>query len=206
MGIEHEIVTVGDIQELFKKTSEKLMMESVEKKIKESIEDSKIKTGTVLKFYQFFDKAKVRLDDGNIVMCKILHRCVGSCTDLYTPLGESKLDDELKERCIIPEGELDCLVVDINSKDKDWLLLGYYVKRDFFVDEPASVGEYKVSFIGTGANNESIGVGVGSPKFYTKGDVDELLQDLWDELELLQSQLDSRIKKIWDFLGEEEPT
>ena len=125
------------------------IMPSVQETIQKEVEDSKIQPAKVTKFYPYLDKAEVQfLESKKKVICKLLHLYSGSLLDLFTPDGESKFCDKLKEPCIIPHSPLYCLVVDINDKSKEQLLLGYYHSTEFTGFQPAPKGGMKIISFG----------------------------------------------------------
>ena len=131
----------------------------MEKEVKKEIDKSKIHIGVLTKYYPYLDKAEVKVDD-KLIICKILHRMHGSLVDFFTPTGDSSYCEKLKERCIIPRGELDCLVADINDNSKEQLLLGYFLKNDVVYTAPATAGHYRIADLGA-TNNWGFDIGEG---------------------------------------------
>lgn len=119
---------------------------NINKKVNTAIENERIKTGVITKFYPYLDKAMVKLDNTNkTVLCKILHRFTGDLIDFYTPLeNEQIFDDELKEPAIIPRAAQHVLVANINDKDSEEnLILGYYLNEEVVGFSPAKPGNIK---------------------------------------------------------------
>lgn len=121
-----------------------------EKLIEDKVEENKIKTGVITKYYQYIDKAEVKLDKtGELVLCKILHRYGGDMIDFYTPLAfEQTFCDKLKEPCVIPKVEQNVCVLQIDDADsKENLILGYYQNKEILGFNPASPGNLKITSI-----------------------------------------------------------
>lgn len=132
----------------------------LEKEIKKEVDKSKIHIGVVTKYYPYLDKAEVKVDN-KLILCKILHRLHGSLVDFFTPEGDLDFCNTLKEQCIIPRGELDCLVADINDNTKEQLLLGFFLKNDVIYTSPANPGHYKISDLSS-INDYGVNIGVGA--------------------------------------------
>ena len=118
--------------------------------IDKKIEDSKIKTGVITKYYPYKDKAEVKLDkNGKLVVCKILHRYGGDMIDFYTPLAfEESYCEKLKEPCVIPKAKNNVCVLEVDDADsKEHLILGYYQNKDVVGIEPAKAGNLKITSI-----------------------------------------------------------
>lgn len=144
-------VTVTDarMKDVLRKHVAPIINDTVPQMVTEAVNENKVRTGKVTKFYPYLDKAEVRFTGGKeTVLCKILHLYSGSLLDLFTPEGESKFCDKLKEPCIIPHSPLYCLVVDINDKSKEQLLLGYYHSTEFTGFQPAPKGGMKIISFG----------------------------------------------------------
>ena len=131
----------------------------VEKEIKKEIDKSKIHLGVLTKYYPYLDKAEVKADN-KLIICKILHRMHGSLVDFFTPEGDKSFCDKLNEPCIIPRGELDCLIADINDNTKEQLLLGFFLKNDVLYTSPANPGHYRIADLGA-TNEWGLDIGVG---------------------------------------------
>lgn len=177
--------------------------------IKNEIENNKLHTGSMSKFYPYLNKAEVKLNKSNKkVVCKILNKYSGGILDLYTPSGESSFCNTLKEPCIIPQGNLPCIVADIEN-DNEKLLLGYYLVDELVGFSPAPSGNMKLLSIGAtneyhikfgvngldiqSAKKPTINVGefedettelnyASSDDVYTREEVDKLLEDLKEEI------------------------
>lgn len=196
-------VTDGRLLRAWKTVNKATEENTISEKIKEAVDESKIKTGTVTCFFPWLDKCRVKLDDSDeYKICKILHRCWGGMVDFYTPQGEASLDEELKEPCVLPLEQSPCLIVDIDDKSSEWLLLGYYNAYGSMFNKPADEGEWKLANIGATdtfylkfgnskfevatSNGVSITEKTGTEsnelEYYTKSEVDELLDNLREEL------------------------
>lgn len=126
---------------------DKVDYDGIDDKIKKAVEDAKLRTGVITKFYPYLDKAEVKLDNENKkVLCKILHRFGGELTDYFTPLADREdYCDKLKEPCVIPRAELQVVVLNIHDADSDeWLLLGFYSNKELIGVNPASPGNFKI--------------------------------------------------------------
>lgn len=134
----------------------------IEKTIDKTVDASKIRTGKLIKFYPYLDKAEVQLDNLNKnVLCRKFHLMGGSLIDFFTPEGEASFCENLKEPCIIPREELHVLVADISNEDaKEMLLLGYYHPEDIIGIKPANIGYFKITNIGS-TNTWGIQIGNG---------------------------------------------
>lgn len=194
-------ITEGRARKAIDNTLTEFAMPKVKDFVKNSVENERIRTGVIKKYYPYLDKAKVQLDGSKqLTLCKILHRYGGDMVDFYTPLEyEKSFDDDLKEPCIIPRASHHVCVLQIHDDDSDEnLILGYYQNKDIVGFKPASPGNIKlmsitepnlywVEFGPDGLNlrlpdNPSIEVGelpveMENADFYTKDEVDELISD-----------------------------
>ena len=152
-------------QALNKKIDERIDSKNIESIVEKSVNDAKIHTGVLLKFYPYLDKAKVRLSNNKDVICKILHRMDGALIDFYTPEGTLELCEELKEPCIMPRANLDVVVMDINDNTDEQLILGFYKKDDVLYTAPAENGHYKI--LNVGATNQ-VGLDIGQGEVNVK--------------------------------------
>ena len=126
----------------------------IQKTVKKAVDNEKIKTGKVTKFYPYLDKAEVKIDKTKKkVLCKVLHRFAGGLIDFFTPLGDNSYCETLKEPCILPRDNLHACIVDINDNTKEYLLLGYYYPDDIVGFEPASIGAMKIMSFGASKEN-----------------------------------------------------
>lgn len=144
-------VTVTDarMKSVLRKHVAPIINDTVPQIVSEAVNENKIHTGKLTKFYPYLDKAEVRFTGSKkTVLCKILHLYSGSLIDLFTPEGERSFCKKLKEPCIIPHSPLYCLVVDINDKTKEQLLLGYYHSTEFTGFKPAPTGGMKIISFG----------------------------------------------------------
>ena len=151
--------TDGRLKESFTPIVHSIVDSKLEKEVKKEVDKSKIQIGVVTKYYPYIDRAEVKLENKTII-CRILHRMHGSIVDFFTPLGDASFCETLKEPCIIPRGELDCCVAEINDNTKDYLLLGYFLKNDVLYTHPADPGHYRI--VDLSATNEyGLDIGVG---------------------------------------------
>lgn len=144
-------VTVTDarMKSVLRKHVTPIINDTVPQIVTEAVNENKIHTGKLTKFYPYLDKAEVRFTGSKkTVLCKILHLYSGSLIDLFTPQGERSFCKKLKEPCVIPHSPLYCLVVDINDNTKEQLLLGYYHSTEFTGFKPAPNGGMKIIHFG----------------------------------------------------------
>lgn len=143
-------LTEGRAREAMDNVFTELTMPKVTDKVKTAVEEERIRTGVITKFYPYWDKAEVKLDNtGTKLLCKILHRYGGDMIDFYTPSADRQVfDDERKEVCIIPKARHNVLVLKIHDSDSDEnLILGYYQNKDIVGFEPAKKGHMKLMSI-----------------------------------------------------------
>ena len=195
-------VTEGRAKKAFTNSVQKSILPAVNETVQNAVENERIKTGVITKFYPYLDKAEVKLDESNKkILCKILHRFGGDMIDFYTPLEyEESFDERLNEPCIIPRAAHNVCVLNINDKDSEEnLILGYYQNNDVVGFKPASPGNIKlmsitepnlywVEFGPDGLNlrlpkNPTIETGtlpveMEDGSVYTKKEIDEKLKDL----------------------------
>lgn len=194
-------VTEGRTKEAIFNVFNKTLTPQIKNDVKNAVENERIKTGVITKYYPYLDKAEVKLDETKkTVLCKILHRFGGDMIDFYTPLdAEESYDETLKEPCIIPKARHNVCVLQIHDDDSDEnLILGYYQDSDVVGFKPATPGNVKlmsitepnlywVEFGPDGLNlrlpkNPSIEVGTVKDEMengdvYTKKEVDEKLKN-----------------------------
>lgn len=123
---------------------------NIEEMVNQKVEESKIKTGIITKYYPYLDKAEVKLDfSGELIVCKILHRYGGDIIDFYTPLAhEETYCEKLNEPCIIPKAENCVCVLQTRDRDsKENIIIGYYHNDDIIGYNPASPGNIKLMCI-----------------------------------------------------------
>ena len=119
----------------------------IDKKVNTTVENERIKTGVIIKFYPYLDKAMVKLDNtSEEMLCKILHRFSGDLIDFYTPLeSENTFCEYLKEPCIIPRSPQHVCVLNIADADSEEnLILGYYQNEEIVGFDPAKPGNTKI--------------------------------------------------------------
>lgn len=197
----------------------------IDKKIQEAIDNFKIRTGEVTRFYHYLDKAEVKISNSNQkVVCKILHRFGGELIDYYTPVADRMgYCEKLKEPCIFPRGQLHCVVLNIHDEDsEEWLLLGYYSNKELVGVNPASPGNFKIVTRG-GVNQYWIKFGYDGLDLRLPNDIStevgEYNSDMEEKIpidasntynkeeidELLKSY-DERIAYLEEILKKQEPT
>lgn len=178
-------ITDATLFNAFKKVTKKSISDEIKQEIKKQVSASMIHTAKLVEYYQWLNKAKV-LVNGKPVICKVLTRCGGSVVDLFTPLGTDDFDEKMKEPCVVPFDYLDCLVVDINSGDNEWLLLGYFMTGSMVITTPAEKGDYKIARVDALEQQEFT---MRSEPTYTKSEVDEMMAEMKKEIEELKAQI-----------------
>ena len=140
-------VTDARFKEAISNGVSKVINQTVPQMITQAVNDNKIRTGKVTKFYHYLDKAEVELDaTGEKVLCKLSHRYVGTLIDFYTPAGEESYCDERKEPCIIPIDPLYCLIIKLHEDDSnEYLLVDYYYPDDIVGFAPPPAGNMKLT-------------------------------------------------------------
>lgn len=143
-------ITENRVKQALNTTIKGIVVPTIKETVKEAVENERIRTGVITKFYPYLDKAEVKLDEsGSKVLCKILHRYGGDMIDFYTPLAYKKMfDNKMKEPCIIPRARQHVCVLQIHDADSDEnLILGYYQNRNIKGFEPAPHGNIKIMSI-----------------------------------------------------------
>jgi len=179
-------VTQGRMEQAMNNGFGKIIENSSKKIIKNDVEPFKIRTGVVTKFYPYWDKAEVKFDNTDKkVLCKILHRFGGELIDYYTPVGDEVFDDDRTEKCVIPMGDLHCLIVNIHDVDSnEYLLLGFYSNEELLGVDPASQGNFKIVTRG------------GTNQFWIKFGYDGLDLRLPDKVTTSTGEMDSEMKEF----------
>lgn len=138
-------VTQARMEQAFDKGFGRVIERNTQKIVKNEIENLKIRTGILTKFYPYLDKAEVQLDNTDKkVFCRILHRFGGELTEFYTPPGDELYDEVRKEKCLIPRAEMHCLITKIHYADSnEFLLLGFFNEELVGVN-PATQGNIKI--------------------------------------------------------------
>lgn len=183
----------------------------VDVQISNAVNDSRIVSGQLVKYYPALNKCKVKLDTtGKTVLCEILLLMGGDIMFLYTPSGDRSYCEDLHEPCVLPRGKVRVFVSPFNTDGKEWVMLGYYFPDEFIGFNPSkqgnfkilafgSLGEYSIRFGMDGlqvVNNGQIvkeeidnwGESV-SDEFYTREDVDGLLTSYENRIKVLEEKL-----------------
>lgn len=140
-------VTNGRLKKALSTRVENIIVPQLNQKINKTATDAKIQVGSMTKFYPYLDKCEVDLD-GELIICKILHRFSGELIDFYTPTGDEDYCDNLHEPCIIPREDLKCLVLDINDSSDERVMIGYFLAEEIIGFNPASQGNLKLMSVG----------------------------------------------------------
>lgn len=147
MYSKNVIATEGKLLSNLDKINQTSIEKTVPQTINEALKDVRIRTGRIVKFYPYIDKAKVKLDgNGKIVLCGILHRFGSDLIDFYTPLSYGTgYDDSLHEKYITPKFTQNVCVLNIDDNDSDeYLLLGSFLKDEIVGFNPAKPGNIKI--------------------------------------------------------------
>lgn len=152
-SVKKSTITQGRMEQAIDRAVNRVAGPQITQQINDAVENERIRTGTITKFYHYLDKVEVALDNSDEkVLCKILHRFGGELIDLYTPSADSiEYCDDLHEPCIIPRCSLNCLIINIHDSDsEEFLLLGFYQNEELVELNPAAPGNFKiVSISGT---------------------------------------------------------
>lgn len=201
-------VTNGRLEKALKSRVEPIIMPQVTKQVNKAINDSKFQIGVMTKFYPYLDKCEIEVN-GELVLCKILHRFIGDLCEYYTPIGDEDYCSTLNEPCIIPMGTLECLILDVNDNTDEQIMVGFINSEELIGVNPATQGNMKL-VSRTETNQFWIkfgldGLDIRSPEtpitnvgeydstmeeinypdskdVYTKAEVDQLIEDLRNEI------------------------
>ena len=218
MNSSNITVTDARVLENLSKVNNVLNNDKTTKVVKEEVDNAKLKTGVIEKYYIHLNKAEVKLDDSNkIVTCRILQSFCNEFTIKYTPEGDFGYDEVSGTAYVIPRSKMECVVLPTSksSKDTDYFLIGYF-NSDNTLDliTAPTMGNIKLSYVSVtdeylvqfGANgfnvitnhlNQYEGVESEYKKpiddlatietlekdYYTKEEVDELINNLRNELQ-----------------------
>lgn len=204
---ENITVTDGRLSRALSTKVIPIVMPKVTKQVNKAVKDSKFKIGVMTKFYPYLDKCQVEIN-GELIICRILHRFVGGLTDYYTPLGDEDFCDNLKEPCVIPWASLECVVLDVDNGDDEQIMVGYLNSEEIGLN-PAKPGNMKlVSRVptnqfwikfgwdgldlrlndtpttNTGETDEEMSEVdyVNVNEVYTKSEIDKIIEDLRKEI------------------------
>lgn len=146
-------VTVTDARVLqgLKRVNSLLGDSTTSKQIKKEVDNAKLKTGVVNKYYMDLNKVEVTLNnDGSTVLCRVLQAFCGEFVIKYAPEGDYEWDSKLTAGYVVPRIKMNCVVLptDNNEKSTDYFLIGYYHESDVpdYVKAP-SMGNIKLSYI-----------------------------------------------------------
>ena len=154
MGSKDITVTTGRTKQAFEKMVNNVTAPQIQTAVQTAIQESRIKLGSVIKYYPYKDKAEVLLSNEETVLCKVPHMVMGDFIDFFVPTGEESYCNTLKEPCILPRDGLPCVVLNIADEDSnDYFLLSYYTPNDLVGTTPPPQGHVKLSYIS--ATNES---------------------------------------------------
>lgn len=140
-------VTDGRLKKALRTNVEDIIMPQVNQTVNKAVKDNKIQIARLTKFYPYLDKCEVDLN-GELVICKILHRFCGDLIDFYTPIGDDAYCDDLHEPCIIPREKSECLVLDVNDDSKEQVMIGYFIPQELVNMNPAKQGNLKLACVG----------------------------------------------------------
>lgn len=213
--------TEGRLNKLLTSKIQEATSTSTVQQINNIVEDSKIQAGVVEKFYAYQNRAVVKLENGKLVSCTILHHFGPDLIDLYTPIGDTYFDESIHEKYIKPRGRIYCIVSPFSLDNKDkYVLLGYFVDDDLTGANPASPGNFKILTMG-GTIQYSLRFGHNglevvtnktsttikddftpeySPKYadvsdvYSKEEIDKIVSQLGSDEYYIKEEIDKLIK------------
>ena len=187
MGAKEVTVTDARFKQALRNGVNNVVQNTVPQMINKAVNESKIRTGVVSKFYPWLDKAEVDLDNVNKkVLCKLPHRFVGSLIDFYIPSGDNSYCEKLHEPCIIPKEPLHCIVINIHDEDsEDYLLLSYFLPDEIVGFAPPHQGNMKITTFLPSAENY-IEFGGGGLKVVSKTPVDANYGEYEDDITKLE--------------------
>lgn len=144
------VITEGRARQAFNDAATRVILPTVDNKINTSVENERIRTGVITKFYPYLDKAEVKLDKTHKkIKCKILHRFGGELIDLYTPLANKVMVDNNHEKYVVPRVTQHVCVLNINDEDsQEHIILGYYRNKNISGLNPAKPGNMRISALG----------------------------------------------------------
>lgn len=177
-------VTDARLRNALKSEFDYSVMPGINNKILKVAYDSKMQVGVITKFYPYLDKVEVKLRNGTLILCRILHRFGGSLIDFYTPDGERDYCTKLKEPCIIPRSEFECLILDVNDTSKEQILVGYFISEELIGSNPAHSGNMKLVYI------------AGDNEYWIKFGREGLDIRLPDSLVMNQGRLDEEMETV----------
>lgn len=208
-------VTNGRLKKALSTQVDPIIMPQVNKKINKVAKDSQIQTGVMTKFYPYLDKCEVKLNSGDIVICRILHRFAGDLIEFFTPLSShEEYCEKLHEPCIVPLCGLNVCVLDVNDDTDEQIMIGYFISDDLVDIEPAEEGCLKLTTL-TDTNEYWLkfgvnGVDIRSPEppitnvgkfdedmlnvdYATKDDLKDVvdLTEVYCRLDQLQDEIDN---------------
>ena len=187
MGAKEVTVTDARFKQSLRNGVNNVVQNTVPQMINKAVNESKIRTGVVSKFYPWLDNAEVDLDNVNKkVLCKLPHRFVGSLIEFYIPSGDNSYCEKLHEPCIIPKEPLHCIVINIHDEDSDdYLLLSYFLPDEIVGFAPPHQGNMKITTFLPSAENY-IEFGGAGLKVVSKTPVDANYGEYEDDITKLE--------------------
>ena len=178
--------------------------QNIETQIENAKTESILCTGKILKFYPSLNKALVQLDYNNKkVLCKNLMLCSGDILVLYTPTGDATYCDDLHEPCLIPRAKIDCIVAPVNSGDSEYVMLGYYLHDELLHMNPSRQGNLKILAQG-GINEYSLKFGIDGLSIVSNGEIStSALDTVGNEIEKTEYYSKAEVDALLDELREE---
>lgn len=151
MNSSNITVTDARVLENLSKVNNVLNNDKTTKVVKEEVDNAKLKTGVIEKYYIHLNKAEVKLDDSNkIVTCRILQSFCNEFTIKYTPEGDFGYDEVSGTAYITPRSKMECVVLPTSksSKDTDYFLIGYFNSDNTpdLITAP-TMGNIKLSYV-----------------------------------------------------------
>ena len=185
MNSNNITVTDGRLKKAVKDNIEPLIMPQIDRKIIKAVNESKVQIGYVTKFYQYLDKAEVRLIKSNKkVLCRLPHRVSGDLIDLFTPSGTDAFCNKLNEPCIVPRGKMHCLVLDINDDTDEQFLLDYYTPEDLLGISTPKKGHMRFTCV-TATNETYLDFGVDGLSIVSSKPIESSYGEFEDDLKVV---------------------
>lgn len=184
MNSKNITVTEGKLVSGLDKINQSSIEKTVPQAINTVIEQVSIRTGVIVRFFPYIDKAEVKLDsNGKKILCKILHRYGGDLLDFYTPSAyDNDFDDSLQEPYVIPKAEQCVCVLNIHDNDSDeHIILGYYNNEEIVGFNPAKPGNIKLTKLSEDGNEFWIKFGVDGFNYKIPSKSNVQVGNIYDE-------------------------
>lgn len=214
-------ITVSDarLKRAIRGIQETTSTSKTQKMVEEAKEEVKLKKAKVTKFYINNDTVEAELN-GETVECKLLQLFGPEFVLKYAPTGDYEWDAQKATGYIVPRSPVPCVVLPVSSETDEYFVIGYYNEYTTQVKPPAlgnvklsyisAVDEFLVQFGSEGFNtvtnhlNQYTGYNDDYTKpidelptkdtlkeYYTKAEVDKIIEDLRKELKPTEENNDS---------------